>query len=367
MTDTKSTPIVNSKSTPLALSSRLGRNSQYVSSDEITKLAINVYKNNGGRGITYTYLIEAGLTDSKAKAQDMKYHKRKGTIFTLQSLRPQQYYPTAIKSNIIENLTKSTQIDPTGVPSSTSPSISKFPLSNCMEPVVLQTLEGYVLPLLPKAPLFIHNMHFKTKIARECYEELNLPMHDTNHGKYHTEIIGNTRVNYIFYSSGIVNVDTSCSNIPYKLETEQDRSRIIAFFGQIRDRLIQLLHDVHERLVPDIMNWYMPECDINKDIKVGSILHFSAIKVQVKHLDHIFSVYIKSLGKDTVCRVEERKHSRDKPAVDVIDDVFNPIERVERRLAEHDTKLDEINGKLTILVNNKGVTGSKQSEIPVNM
>jgi hypothetical protein len=123
-----------------------------------------------------------------------------------------------------------------------------------------------------------------------------------------TDVIGNTRVNYVFYSSGIVNVDTSCSKNPYKLETEKDRSRIHAFFGQIRDRLIILLRDKHERLVPDIMDWQLTECDINKDIKVSDILHFSAIKVQVKHLDHLFSIYIKSMGKDTVCRVEERKH-----------------------------------------------------------
>ena len=280
------------------MSAQAARCNQYVTSEQITELAVEIYKTKGGRGITFTDLLESGLAEDKAKAQDMlKYHKRKGTVFTFSARRPQQYYPTAIISDIMENRQKSTLIDPTGVAINTKPHISKHALSNCIEPVILQTLEGYVLPLLPKAPLFIHNMHFKTKIPGECYQELNLPMHNTNHGKYDTEIIGNTRVNYIFYSSGIVNVDTSCSNNPYKLETEQDRCRIIAFFGQIRDRLLQLLHDMHERLVPDITEWYLTECDINKDIKVSHILHFSAIKVQVKHLDHLFSTYVKSMGK----------------------------------------------------------------------
>jgi hypothetical protein len=331
MSNIKSTPLENSKSTPIALSAQIGCCNHYVNAHEITTLAIEVYKAKCGRGITFMDLLESGLVDSKSQAQDMlKYHKRKGTLFILEARRPQQYYATAIKSDIMENLTKSTRIDPTGVlvgiPVVNESSISKYPLSNCMESVILQTLEGYVLPLLPKAPLFIHNMHFKTKISRQCYQGLDLPIHNTNHGKYHTEVIGNTHVTYTLYSSGTVNIDTVCSKNPYKLETEQDRARIHAFLGQIRDRLITLLNDKHERLVPDIMDWYLTECDINKDIKVIDALHFSAIKVQVKHLDHLFSVYIKSMGKDTICRVEERKHFVDKPAIDAINDVFNPAE-----------------------------------------
>jgi hypothetical protein len=361
MSNIKSTPLENSKSTPISLSTQAARCNQYITSQQIVELAIEKYKTKGGRGITFTDLLETGLAEDKGQAQDMlKYHLKKGTLFTLVAVRPQQYYPTAIKSDIIENLTKSTQIDPTGVSLHNEPPISKHPLSNCMEPVILQTLEGYILPLLPKAPLFIHNMHFKTKLSEECYSELNLPTHKGNGGKYHTEIIGNTRVNYIFYSSGIVNVDTSCSNNPYKLETEEDRSRLIAFFGQIRDRLIQLLHDMHERLVPDIMNWYLTECDINKDIKVSDALHLSAIKVQVKHVDHLFSVYIKSMGKDTVCRVEQRKHLAGKPVIEVINDIFNPLDRFERKFTEYDTKLNEIKDTLTRLVNNRGISRSPQ-------
>jgi hypothetical protein len=95
--------------------------------------------------------------------------------------------------------------------------------------VAIQTLEGYVLPLLPEAPLFIHNMHFKTKVPPECYEVLKLPYYQRNGGKYHQEIVGNTLVDYIIYKSGTVGIQTTCSNNPYKLETEEDRFRIIEF------------------------------------------------------------------------------------------------------------------------------------------
>jgi hypothetical protein len=202
-----------------------------------------------------------------------------------------------------------------------------------------------VLPLLPTAPLFIHNMHFKTKVSPECYAELDLPHFKRNYGKYHTEIIGNTYVDYILYSNGTVNANTTCSNNSHKLETEEDRSRLIAFLGQIRDRLIVLLCDKHERLVPDIMKWQITECDINKDVKVSDLFHFSRIKMQVKHLDHLFRVYIKSMGKDTVCRIEETKRPEKEAstaAIEAINNIFNPIERTENLLIDINKKLDNI-------------------------
>jgi hypothetical protein len=289
--------------------------------------------------------MEAGIVIHKRHAQDiLKYHLRKGDIFTLKDKRPQQYYPTGIRAEVIEKIAKNTPIDPTGVGilSTSSSSSSKSPLSpQCPQYTAVPTLEGYVLPLLPQAPLFIHNMHFKTKILPECYSELDLPSYKRNKGKHYTEIIGKTRVDYVLYASRTVDIYVSCSNNPYKLETEQDRFRIIEFFGQIRSGLINLLNDKHERIVADVLEWELTECDINKDIKVSDLLHFSAVKVQVKHLDHLFSIYIKSMGKDTVCRVEERKHPN-QSAIEFINNVFNPVERVEKHLAEIGRKIDRI-------------------------
>ena len=152
------------------------------------------------------------------------------------------------------------------------------------------TLGGYVLPLLPQAPIFLHNLHFNIGIDPECYLELNLPYYDKNNGKRHSENIGTSRVDYVLYPNGTVDAHVTCSNNPFKLETEIDRSRIIAFFGQVRDRLIILLRDERETIVPDIMDWQITEYDINKDIKISYLLHFSAIKVQIKYLDHLFRI-----------------------------------------------------------------------------
>ena len=110
----------------------------------------------------------------------------------------------------------------------------------------------------------------------------------------------------MLYPNGTVDIHVS----PFKLETEIDRSRIIALFGQIMDRLIMLLRDERESRIPDIMDGHITECDINKDIKISHLLHLSVIKVQIKHLDHLFRIYIKSKGKETVARVEESLHPK---------------------------------------------------------
>ncbi|MGA9154416.1 MAG: hypothetical protein WBZ36_27855 [Candidatus Nitrosopolaris sp.] len=128
-------------------------------------------------------------------------------------------------------------------------------------------------------------------------------------------------------------MEVRCSNHPFRLHTEEDRSNLLIFFGQLRERLISIVMDSHERIVPNVMEWELTECDINKDVKVSGSFHFTGLKIQLKHMDHVFSLYIKSMGKDTVYRVEERKHPQ-KPTIDFINDVLNPLERFEKMVSE---------------------------------
>ena len=104
--------------------------------------------------------------------------------------------------------------------------------------------------------------------------------------------------------------------------------------------MITFLADMHERIVPDMMEWCVTECDINKDTKVSDLFHFSAVRIQVKHLDHLFRIYIKSMGEDTVCRVEASLHPN-KPAIKVIDSVFNSAEGIERMVWALQDKVTE--------------------------
>lgn len=240
--------------------------SHQISSRQIEDLAKKNYNCNG-RGITYFDLIKLGVVDYKRQAQrTLKYHLSKGTLFTIKATRPQQYFPSSIRSNIIENqLHRNAPIEPSGVSYySSSPNgillhdsilnnhkssrslTSKHPLYNCLERLQLQTLEQYVLPLLPKANLFIHNLHLKLRIIHECYHELKLEPASRNNGKQYFEIIGMARADYTFYPNGTVNIEVRCSNHPFRLQSEIDRIKIFIFFGQLKDRLITFLMDKHK-------------------------------------------------------------------------------------------------------------------------
>jgi hypothetical protein len=60
-------------------------------------------------------------------------------------------------------------------------------------------------------------------------------------------------------------------------------------------------------------------------------------------LDHLFRVYIKSIGKDTICRVEESVTcSNGSSAIETINSVFNPNQRIENLIVGMKNKLDDL-------------------------
>jgi hypothetical protein len=185
--------------------------------------------------------------------------------------------------------------------------------------------------------------------------ELSLPTISGNKEKKSTQVIGTSKVDYTFYPNGKVIVEVMCSNHTFRIQTEEDRSRLLVFFGQLQQVLISILSDSHERIVPNVMEWELTQCDINKDIKVRDFFQLKGPKVQVKHLDHLFRIYIKSMGKETVYRVEESLHPK-KSALETINNIFNPMEKVEGEIAEF---RDETNRKLSAiydLVSKPGMT-----------
>jgi hypothetical protein len=118
-------------------------------------------------------------------------------------------------------------------------------------------------------------------------------------------------------------VFVACSNNPFKLEDETDVSILYSFSGQVRDRLLNLVTDPHERIIPPIMKWILTGCDINKDITVSDTLQLTAIDMQLKDADRVFRLYIKSLGDKAVYRVEESLKMRSS-LVDLLRTIRSP-------------------------------------------
>jgi hypothetical protein len=157
---------------------------------------------------------------------------------------------------------------------------------------------------------------------------------------------------------------TENSNNPLKIENETDRSRLMAFFGQLRDRLVILLKDEHKRVVPDIMEWQLTQFDINKDIKVSDWFQYTGINTQIKHLDHVFRLYIKSRGKDTVCRVELSCIHDKCSAIETANNIFNPTQRLDKQYEEISRKLDSLHSSLApILGNSKNYNANENVNV----
>lgn len=346
--------IHDSQNIPVALSGQCTgssyiireRQRRYTKAKFIETLAVRKCKQNG-RGISFKDLLSNGFALHKQQAQTtLKHCLRANILFTIGDRKPQEYYPACLKSEI---LSKNIPIRPTRV-GFLKPTLlrdkdlKKDVINYCqtLDPTIVQTLEEYVLPLLPQIPFHIHKMQFKVRIPRECYQEISLPAAPWNKGKEHEEIIGGAHARYRFYANGTVVVSTESGNNPFKLETESDCSRLMAFFGQVRDRLVLFLADKHERIVPDIMNWEMTQWDLNKDVKVDDWMQVVGLKIQIKHACRLFRIYIKSRGRDTVCRVEEASSSKNKSAIEVINDIFNPTERLEKQLAGIDRRVNQL-------------------------
>jgi hypothetical protein len=220
--------------------------------------------------------------------------------------------------------------DPTGVANSTNNIIPYSIREVDRDRVMTQTLEGYILPLLLTVPLNIHNIHLKCETiagSTDYYSQLKLPSYRQNIGKYQVLRIYDIPVNYVFYPCGTIDIYTKNSKNPFRLETEGDRINLIDFIRKIRDNLPSQI------AVPDIDLWEFTECDINSDIRISELLHFASIKVQIKHMDHLFRIYIKKIKKGIFCRIEETKNFKT-PVIEAINCIFNPYERIEKQLSE---------------------------------
>jgi hypothetical protein len=149
--------------------------SKRISKKKVEELAIQRY-GTCGRGISFSDVITL-FRCSKAKAQRiLKDCCRQGILFRLPGrTRPQHYYPSVLRADIFERKQKgNVPIHPTGVNHSSNP-FSSAPALNNTDQIVLQTLEDHILPLLPTAPSYIHNIHLKLTITPHCYVELGLP------------------------------------------------------------------------------------------------------------------------------------------------------------------------------------------------
>ena len=290
-----------------------------ISKKKIEELAIQRYR-TCGKGISFSDVMK--FYCSKAKAQRILKdccHQR--ILFrSPQRTSPQLFYPSILKADILEKLKQKVNV-PIDL---TEPTSSKPPLSTLEEQKAQNLLDA--LYLLGRSPLYIHKLQLQLSLDPRYYTDIQKDCSKYNKAKQHEEKIGTSIVKYLVYPNGKTMVFVACSNNSFKLEDEGDESILYSFLGQVRDRLLYLVTDPHERMVPHITKWVLTGCDINKDITVSDMLQLSAINIQLKDASRVFRLYIKSLGDKAVYRVEESVMMRS-PLVDTLHTIRDPSEQ----------------------------------------
>ena len=289
-----------------------------ISKKKIEEIAVQKYK-ACGQGIDFSDVME--FRCSKANAQRiLKDCCGQRILFrSPKRTKPQRYYPSIIKADILENLKQKGNV-PIHLTEVLS---SKAPLSN-LEEQKAQNLYD-ILYSFGRCLLYIHKLQLQLSLESRYYTDIQKTSSKRNKAKQHEEKIGTSIVKYLVYPNGKTMVFVACSNYPFKLEDESDVSILYAFLGQVRDRLLYLMTDPHERIVPPIMKWILTGCDINKDVTVSDKLQLTAINIQLKEADRVFRLYIKSLGDKAVYRVEQSLKMRCS-LVDVLRTIRSPSE-----------------------------------------
>jgi hypothetical protein len=285
---------------------------------KIEELAIQKYR-TCGQGIDFCDVMKFHCSKTKAQRILKDCCQQRILFRSPQRTSPQRYFPSVLKADIIEKLMQkgNVPIDLTEVTS------SKAPLSN-LEQQKAQNLVD-ILTSFGTCPLYIHKLQLQVSLEPRYYTDIEKESSKYNKAKQHEEKIGTALVKYLVYPNGKTIIFVACSNNPFKLEDVADESIFYSFLGQVRDRLLYLVTDPHERIVPPITKWILTGCDINKDVTVSDLLQLTAINIQLKDADRVFRLYIKSLGDRAVYRVEESVMTRS-PLVDVLRTIRSPSE-----------------------------------------
>ena len=194
---------------------------QRITRKTIEDLVVENYR-SGGKGITFED-VQNRFFLRKAKVQrSLKHFHMKGILFTaldlnrqgisLHNTNPQQYFPSSIKADIIEDLKRRSAnvlVQPTGsnligstLTRSNLPNHGNA-LSNVLDHQKAQSFLD-VLILLPFTPLHIHKPQLTLFIDREYYQSLANKAEPINQAKRFEEIIGRRYVIYIFYPNVLV-------------------------------------------------------------------------------------------------------------------------------------------------------------------
>jgi hypothetical protein len=322
-----------------------------IAKSKIEEKAIRKYR-ACGYGLKYPELMEDFNLTKKQAQLTLKHLHHKGVFFTARDLiregvdliknkKPQEYFPSCIKAEILANLKKKKGANSEIIP------FQKYAIAAALEYQKAQNFLG-ALVLLPYNSAYIHRLLLILHINRRSYAEQGEVKGIKKILRYE-EIIGRRHIKYTISSNGTVQIAARTSDTPFRLETEQDISIIFTFLGQVRDRLLSLLGDPKELFVPSVMEWVLQQCDLNKDIKIDEKAQLTLPNIQLTHMDRVFRLYVKIIEGKAYYRTEESL-KLDEILPMALDNIINPNKSLEKKIEELARSNAQLNQKLDAVI-----------------
>ncbi len=279
-------------------------------------------------------------TDKSRAQRILKRGTQKGLFFTPLRKNPQQYFPESRHFEVIEYIYKENNV-PKGT---TGTRHLKNPLSSCLE---YQKANNFldIMVNLPFRPLEMHKIQVELSLDKECYELIKTCPWKGNLGREVSEVIDNIEVKYDYYKNGNVIIHLASSNRPFRLETEEALAILFSFLGQVRDRLEYHISDPRGRIVPNITQWILKQCDFNKDVPITDKAQITLPDIQLSTAFQTFRLYVNNLGGKAYDRCEASLNIN-QPLVTYLNSTINPFVEIFSKLELMSKQINAIAEKL---------------------
>lgn len=178
-------PVDDEKALPIAALGQCRRR-KIIRSYDVEKLALKSF-DSSGTGITVSHIQAAFGINKEHARRIVKRLRTGGKIFAPENHKPQRYYPTIRRPQVVEHLDNKRRllVEATG----THYTSSQYALYNAIEN---QKANNFLdsLCLLPLCPRFIHNFHMATKYGKQYYQDIETFPRNRTKGKLVRERIG---------------------------------------------------------------------------------------------------------------------------------------------------------------------------------
>jgi hypothetical protein len=86
-----------------------------------------------------------------------------------------------------------------------------------------------------------------------------------------------------------------------------------------------------QKYVPNLLNWILKQCDLNKDVEIDYIAQLTLPDIQLKSADRIFRLYVKIKEGKADCRGEESL-TLNQIVPEALDNIRHPYKSLEKKI-----------------------------------